>query len=81
MDKGGTRINPAVIASLLGQERGTIALDLYSGGAALDALKAAVGDMEHCGLDPEVVEALAETMDDRPRMARFAPVGAEKAAA
>jgi hypothetical protein len=42
----------------MGQERGTIALDLYSGGAALDALKAAVADLEDRGLHGEVVQAL-----------------------
>ncbi|HEX3404772.1 MAG TPA: hypothetical protein VHT74_31035 [Acetobacteraceae bacterium] len=71
----------AITASLMGQERGTIALDLYSGGAALDALKAAVADLEDRGLHGEVVQALGETLDQRPRMVRFAPVGAEKAAA
>jgi integrase len=81
MNKGRSRINPAVIASLLGHERGTMALDLYSGGAALDVLKAAVADVEERGLDRGVVRALAETMDQRPEMVRFAPVGAEKAAA
>jgi integrase len=80
MNKGGSRINPAVIASLLGQERGTIALDLYSGGAALDVLKAAVADLEERGLDQDVVTALKETMDQRPLMVRFAPVGANAAA-
>ena len=80
MNKGGSRINPAIIASLMGQERGTIALDLYSGGAALDALKAAVADLEDRGLHGEVVQTLGETLDQRPRMVRFAPVGAEKAA-
>ena len=34
MNRGGSRINPAITASLMGQERGTIALDLYSGGCA-----------------------------------------------
>jgi hypothetical protein len=54
---------------------------LYSGGAALDALKAAVADLEDRGLHGEVVQTLGETLDQRPRMVRFAPVGAEKAAA
>ncbi len=81
MNRGGSRINPAITASLMGQERGTIALDLYSGGAALDALKAAVADLEDRGLHGEVVQTLGETLDQRPRMVRFAPVGAEKAAA
>jgi hypothetical protein len=81
MNRGGSRINPAITASLMGQERGTIALDLYSGGAALDALKAAVADLEDRGLHGEVVQALGETLDQRPRMVQFVPVGAEKAAA
>ena len=67
MNRGGSRINPsAITASLMGQERGTIALDLYSGGAALDALKAAVADLEDRGLHGEVVQTLGETLDQRP---------------
>lgn len=80
MNAGG-RVNPAIIASLMGQQRGTLALDLYSKGAALDVLRNAVADLETTGLAPDVLKALAETMSERPRMVRFAPVGGEAGSA
>jgi integrase len=76
MNAGG-RINPAIIASLMGQARGTMALDRYSSGAALKALKDAVADLEAMGLGEAVGKALADTAGQRPRMKRFRPVGSE----
>lgn len=73
MHRGG-RINPTVVASLMGHQRGTLALDLYSGGAEFIALRNAVDDMATLGLAAPVQEALALTMDQRPRMVRRAPV-------
>ena len=43
MNAGG-RVNPTLITTLLGQARGTLALDRYSAGATLQALKLAVTD-------------------------------------
>jgi integrase len=79
MHRGGSRINPAILASLMGHERGTMALDLYSGGTALDALRNAVADMEARGFALEVTEALEATMDHRPSMVRLAPPGGKAA--
>jgi integrase len=69
----GGRVNPTLISTLMGQTRGTMALDLYSSGASLPALAAAVSDMETLGLPEVVLKALAETAAERPSMARFAP--------
>jgi integrase len=69
----GGRINPTLISTLMGQKRGTMALDLYSSGASLPALTNAVSDMEPLGMPEVVLKALAETAADRPSMARFAP--------
>ncbi len=68
------RINPTTIATLMGHQRGTLALDRYSAGAALDVLRRAVEDVEALGFAPEVRQVLSETMQQRPRMGRFAPV-------
>ena len=75
------RVNQALIASLMGHARGTMALDLYSAGAGLDVLKAAVEDLQRLGLDQDVVVALGETMHQRPKMVRFAPARAQQEAA
>jgi len=67
------RINPAIIASLMGHARGTMALDLYSSGAFRQALMDAVADMEALGIPPDVREAPERTSEQRPRMVRFNP--------
>ena len=69
----GGRINPTLISTLMGQTRGTMALDLYSSGASVSNLSNAVEDMEKLGLPEVVLKALEETAGDRPRMVRFAP--------
>jgi integrase len=69
----GGRVNPTLISTLMGQTRGTMALDLYSSGASLPALSDAVADMEAMGLPEVVLKALAETAAERPSMARYAP--------
>jgi integrase len=71
------RVNPAIIASLMGHARGTMALDLYSSGASKQALVDAVTDLEVLGIPPEVRKALEETASQRPRMVRFQPLGAK----
>jgi integrase len=72
------RVNAALIASLMGHARGTMALDLYSGGAGLDALRNAVADLEQQGFDPHVIKALDRSMNQRPTMVRFAPVRSQR---
>lgn len=85
MHNGG-RVNQETINLLMGQSRGSLALDLYSDwtrlgrgampGAlrsALDTLRAAVDDMVTLGLDPAVVAALTETAGSRPPVVRTAP--------
>jgi hypothetical protein len=72
MNAGG-RINPAVISTLMGQARGTLALDRYSAGASREVLCNAVADLETLGLRPQVRSALAKTVGQRPKMVRFAP--------
>jgi ABC-type phosphate/phosphonate transport system permease subunit len=71
------RVNPAIIASLMGQARGTMALDRYSSGASLKVLVEAVADLEALGLGEDVSKALTHTASQRPPMIRFKPVGAE----
>jgi integrase len=71
------RVNPAIIASLMGHARGTMALDLYSSGASKQALVDAVTDLEVLGIAPEVRRALEETASQRPGMVRFQPLGAK----
>ncbi|HVY16077.1 MAG TPA: tyrosine-type recombinase/integrase [Rhodopila sp.] len=73
MNAGG-RINPAIIASLMGHARSTMALEVYSSGATPEALANAVADLEEKGFPAEVEKALEETAGDRPPMTRFAPV-------
>ena len=53
----------------LGQARGTLALDRYSAGATLKALKLAVMDMQELGIPSDVyTAALVETQNpDGPR--------------
>ena len=70
---GGGRLNPTLIATLIGHERGTLALDRYSAGAAAEVLKRAVRDLERAGIPAEVAAALSETKGQRPRMVRFLP--------
>jgi integrase len=72
MNSGG-RINPAIIASLMGHARSSLALDVYSAGATQEALTNAVADLEAKGFTAEVEKALEETAGDRPPMTRFAP--------
>jgi len=72
MNAGG-RVNPTLIATLMGQARGTLALDLYSAGASSRALRLAVDDMQTLGIPPEVGAALAETQTQRPAMRRVNP--------
>jgi integrase len=76
MNAGG-RINPVIIARLMGQSGGTLALDRYSSGASLQALKDAVADLEALGLGADIQKALADTASQRPPMVRFKPAGAE----
>jgi integrase len=75
MNAGG-RVNPALIASLMGHARGTMALDRYSAGPAFKAMQDAVVDMQDLGIPPEVREALAGTWTRRPAMVRFTPAQA-----
>lgn len=85
MHSGG-RVKQETISLLMGQQRGSLALDLYSDWTrlgrgvmpealkgALDTLRAAVGDMVALGLDPEVRKALDETAAQRPPVIRTAP--------
>ena len=73
MNAGG-RVNPTLISTLLGQARGTMALDRYSAGATSQALQLAVMDMQEMGIPSYVATALAETQNQRPQMVRFTPV-------
>jgi hypothetical protein len=73
MNAGG-RLNPTLISTLVGQARGTLALDLYSSGASKAALVDAVADLETKGFAQEVSKALAETLHQRPPMVRFKPL-------
>jgi hypothetical protein len=72
MNAGG-RVNPTLISTLLGQARGTLAVDRYSAGATLQALKLAVTDMQELGIPSDVAAALVETQNQRPKMIRFKP--------
>jgi integrase len=72
MNAGG-RVNPTLITTLLGQARGTLALDRYSAGATLRALKLAVTDLQELGIPSDVDAALGETQNQRPTMVRFKP--------
>ena len=72
MNAGG-RVNPTLITTLLGQARGTLALDRYSAGATLQALKLAVTDLQEMGIPSDVAAALVETQNQRPTMVRFKP--------
>jgi len=76
MNAGG-KVTPAVIASLMGHERGTLALDRYSSGASQRALVDAVADLGRLGFSGDVVKALEETASQRPRMVRIRPVVVE----
>ena len=66
-DERGGRVNPTLISTLLGQARGTLALDRYSAGATLQALKLAVTDLQELGIPSDVTAALVETQNRRPR--------------
>jgi len=81
----GGRINPELLALIVGHKRGRMSLDLYSewsrmgrqivgGGMAgrLATLRAAVDDAVDQGLAPEVLKALEETRDARPAVVRTA---------
>ena len=72
MNAGGC-VNPSLIASLMGQGLGTMALDRYSSGPVYKALQNAIADMQDTGIPSEVREALVETRTIRPVMVRFAP--------
>ncbi len=86
----GGRINPEIMALLVGHKRGTMALDLYSewsrlgrrltGGLAdkLATLKAAMDDAVTLGMAPEVLKALEETQGNRPPVVRTRPAFSRK---
>ena len=83
---GGGRINPQLLALLVGHKREALSFDLYSdwsrlgrpamrGGLAdkLKTLQAAVEDVVELGLDEAVKVALADTAGGRPAMKRLQP--------
>ena len=70
---GGGKINPALIASLMGHTRGSMALDLYSSGPRAAPLRDAIDDMVAHGWPKVVLEAWQDTAEQRPRMVRTVP--------
>jgi hypothetical protein len=50
-------VNPGIIAELMGHEKGTLALSLYSGGHRIEHLQKAIGVLGQT-IEPEVLRAL-----------------------
>jgi integrase len=50
-------VNPGIIAELMGHEKGTLALSLYSGGYRIEHLQAAIGVLGET-IEPQVLNAL-----------------------
>lgn len=63
------RVNPQVIAELMGHEKGSLALSVYSGGLHLQHLREAIDAMAAV-IEPEVLELVALPRGDHPGGAR-----------
>lgn len=66
-----TRVNPQVIAELMGHEKGTLALSVYSGGLHIRHLREAVDAMAEV-IEPEVLKLVAATPAQYPSSTRGA---------